>query len=447
MEPLFSGLQTLFIGLLNYTMGVSIMICLIFVVRFVIGKKLPAWWHYSLWLILLIRMLIPLGFESLSNLFNFVPVLAESSLFELPAITINASSTAQGWDLSVEKALVFLWFIGVIVLGIYIFFKNLNFWIMIKEKPLLTDKRVLDLLEDCKRRMKINTVLGVIITDRVKSPALFGYIRPRLLLPEGILETLNDAELAYVFMHELGHLKRHDIGISWLLTLLQIIHWFNPLVWLAFYQMRVDQESACDTSVLSRIKHNQCIDYANAIIGFLEKFCRNRQLPALVGILENKTQIKRRIAMITYYKRFSRKMTYAAFALLISIGFISYTLSGCAGVKQAQTEKGVYVLDELGTKPNVLHAVMPRYPFEAAQQGIKGKVLVQFVVTKEGIAKEPIVVESSPEGIFDEAALEAVKKYEFNPGTIGGEAVDCIVKMPIVFELAPGLEQEETSNP
>jgi TonB family protein len=444
MEPLFSGLQTLFVGLLNYTIGVSIIIGLIFMIRFVTGKRLPAWWLYSLWLILLIRMLIPLEFGNLSNLFNYVPVLGESGLFELSAITINVPSTTQGWGLPVENSLVFLWLAGVMVLGIYIFFKNLNFWIMIKQKSLLTDKRVLDLLEDCKRRMKINTVLGIIITEKVKSPALFGYIRPRLLLPEGILETLNDAELAYVFMHELGHLKRHDIGISWLLTLLQIIHWFNPLVWLAFYQMRVDQESACDASVLSRIKRDQRIDYANTIIGFLERFCRNRQLPALVGILENKTQIRRRIAMITYYKRFSPKMTYAAFALLISIGFISYTLSGCAGIKQAQTEKGVYKLGELDTKPNALSAVMPKYPFEAAQQGIHGKVIVQFVLTREGIPKEPIVVESSPEGVFDEAALEAVKQYKFSPGTIGGEAADCIVKMPIVFELGP---EQETSNP
>jgi bla regulator protein BlaR1 len=445
MEPLFSGLQTLFIGLLNYTIGVSIMIGLIFIIRSVTGKKLPAWWHYSLWLILLIRMLIPLKFENLSNLFNYVPVLGESSLFELSAITINASSTAQGWDLPVEKWLVLLWLTGVMVLGIYIFYKNLKFWIMVKQESLLIDKRVLDLLEDCKRRMKINTVLGIMVTGKVKSPALFGYIRPRLLLPDGILEELNDTELAYVFMHELGHLKRHDIGISWLLTLLQIIHWFNPLVWLAFYQMRVDQESACDASVLSRIKHNQCVDYANTIIGFLERFCRNRQLPALVGILENKTQIERRIAMITYYKRLSPRMTYAVFALLISIGLISFALSGCAGVKQAQTEKGVYALDKLGTKPSVIYAVPPKYPYEAAQERIEGKAIVKFVVTKGGAVREPTIVESSPEGIFDEAAIEAAKQYKFKPGTIDGKAVDCIVRLPVIFELGP--EQKETSNP
>jgi TonB family protein len=389
-------------------------------------------------------MFIPLEFKRLLNLFNLVPVLTENSLFELSAITIGASSKALRWNLHVNQALLFLWFIGVMVLGIYILSKNLNFWVIIKKQPLLIDKKMLDLLEECKSRMRINTVLGVIVTDKVKSPALFGYIQPRLLLPEGILEKHNDAELAYVFMHELGHLKRHDIGISWLLTIMQIIHWFNPLVWLAFYQMRVDQESACDASVLSRIKQNQSADYANAIIGFLEKFCQNRQLPALVGVLENKSQIKRRIAMITYYKILSRKMTFVAFLLLISIGFISFTLSCLSGVKQAQTEKGAYTLDELSTKPSYIHVVPPNYPSAAAQESIEGKVMVKFVVTKEGAVREPIIVESSPEGVFDEAAIEAVKQYKFNPGTINGKAVDCIVIQPVNFKLAPGPKETDS---
>ncbi|MDB9822844.1 TonB family protein [Deltaproteobacteria bacterium] len=442
MEPLFSGLQTLFIGLLDYTIDVSIMIGLIFIIRSVTRRKLPAWWYYSLWLILLIRMLIPLEFEKLSNLFNFVPVLAENSLFELSGITINASASGEGWNLQVDQALLFLWFIGVIVLGIYIFYKNMNFWNIIKKKPLLTDKKVLDLLEECKSRMKINTVLGVIITDKVKSPALFGYIRPRLLLPEGILEKLNDAELAYVFMHELGHLKRHDIGISWLLTIMQIIHWFNPLVWLAFYQMRVDQESACDASVLSRIKHNQYADYANAIIGFLEKFCQNRQLPALAGILESKSQMKRRIAMITFYKRFSRRMTFVAFALLISIGFISFTISGLAEVKQGQTGDGVdtgrvYELSEVDEPPRVLYSFPPEYPYNAKRSNISGEVILQFIVTKEGTVRDAIVFESEPAGVFDQSTLDAVYRYRFQPGTKDGQAVDVTVKMPIVFRMGP----------
>jgi TonB family protein len=441
MGPLFAGFQTLFIGLLDYTIEVSIMIGLIFLIRFVTRKKLPAWWYYSLWLILLLRMLIPMDFENLSNLFNFVPGLTGSNLFKLSAITISASTMTYGWNFHVDQAVLFLWVIGVVVLGIYILLKNLNFWMIIKSRPLLTDQKLLDLLEECKSLMKINTVLGVIITDKVKSPALFGYIRPRLLLPEGILEKLNHAELSYVFMHELGHLKRHDIGISWLLTMMQIIHWFNPLVWLAFYQMRVDQESACDASVLSRIKHNQSADYAIAIIGFLEKFCQNRQLPALAGVMESKSQMKRRIAMITYYKRFSQKMTYAASALLISVGFILFSLSGFAEVKQAQTGNNdksgdqYYKLSALDQPPRLISSVIPEYPFAAKRENIEGTVLLRFVITEDGYVKEPMVVESFPAGVFDESALMAIEQFRYEPAIKDGKAVNCIVQQRIDFEL------------
>ena len=185
--------------------------------------------------------------------------------------------------------------------------------------------------------MKIHSVIDVIVTDKVRSPALFGYFHPRLLLPQGIFESLSDEDLSYVFMHELGHLKRHDIGVCWLVAILQAAYWFNPLVWVAFYQMRIDQESACDESVLSRIKHHQSADYAKAIVGFLEKFYQNCKLPSLAGVMENKTQMKRRITNIVHYKKYSRKLTVAAVVLFISTGFIFYTLTGVAKEKRMQS--------------------------------------------------------------------------------------------------------------
>ena len=245
-------------------------------------------------------------------------------------IAKSASSSIHGLSLSMDEVLLYAWLTGMVLLGLYTIFKNIKFWIVIKQKPMLIDNDILGLLEECKNRMKINTICGITITDAVKSPALFGYLRPRLLLPKGVLEKLTRSELAYVFMHELGHLKLHDIGVSWLITILQTFHWFNPFVWLAFYQMRIDQESACDASVLSRIRHDQTKDYAGTIIGFIEKFCQNRQLPAMAGIMENKSQMKRRIAMIAKYRKSPKKITVAAIVTLLVTGFILYTLTGFA---------------------------------------------------------------------------------------------------------------------
>ena len=92
-------------------------------------------------------------------------------------------------------------------------------------------------------------------------------------------------------------------------------------------------------------------------------------------------------------------------------------------------------LNEVDQPPRVLRALPPRYPFEAKQKGISGKVVLRFVVDANGNAQEPQVVSAKPPGVFDEAALEAVVKYKFRPAKKGGKAVDCIVKLPIVFSL------------
>ena len=92
-------------------------------------------------------------------------------------------------------------------------------------------------------------------------------------------------------------------------------------------------------------------------------------------------------------------------------------------------------ISEVDQPPRVLRAMPPLYPFEAQQRGIEGRVLLRFVVDSDGKVNEPQVVSAEPEGIFEETALEAVVKYKFKPARKGGEAVDCIVKLPIAFSL------------
>ena len=143
--------------------------------------------------------------------------------------------------------------------------------------------------------------------------------------------------------------------------------------------------------------------------------------------------------MITNYRNFSRKKTVVAFAFLISICFISLTLScvsGVSGVKSVDTERA-YNLQEIDTPPKPILTVPAIYPFEAKVQRLEGRVVVNLRVTKEGDATEASIFESSPEGVFDQAAIEAAKQWKFDPGKIGGEAVDTRVRVPFVFELPP----------
>ncbi|UCE50047.1 MAG: PD40 domain-containing protein, partial [Phycisphaerales bacterium] len=150
-----------------------------------------------------------------------------------------------------------------------------------------------------------------------------GFLRPRLLLPKGMIEALSEQELRYVLLHELAHLKRHDIYIGWLVSLLQILHWFNPLVWLAFYRMRADRELACDALVLARTQSDEPKSYGRIIVSLVERFSRPQRLPGMAGILETKAQLKRRVTMITRFKKNSYQWSPLAVALIIIIGCLS----------------------------------------------------------------------------------------------------------------------------
>jgi len=215
----------------------------------------------------------------------------------MPVMRRGAVNQLKPGFLEVTDILPLVWLTGALVLAVYVCAGNLHLWWLVTRQRPLTDHGILELLEDCKTEMGIRTILGVVITDKVKNPALFGFIRPRLLLPAGILETLSREELRYVFLHELAHLKRYDIYVGYLSSLLQVLHWFNPFVWLAFYRMRADRELACDALVLDRMQPGQASDYARTIVNLLERFSQPRQLPALAGILETKTQLKRRIKL------------------------------------------------------------------------------------------------------------------------------------------------------
>jgi hypothetical protein len=153
---------------------------------------------------------------------------------------------------------------------------------------------------------------------------LFGFIRPRLLLPAGFTRSFSPEELRHVFLHELAHIKRCDILIGWLMTAVQILHWFNPFVWFAGYRMRVDRELACDALALSYARDEENQRYGETIIKLLESFGRSAWSPGLAGAVENKNQLKERIRMIAKYRKTNRGLVLAV-GLFIGLGIVTLT--------------------------------------------------------------------------------------------------------------------------
>ncbi|MES9995890.1 TonB family protein [Desulfovibrio aminophilus] len=96
---------------------------------------------------------------------------------------------------------------------------------------------------------------------------------------------------------------------------------------------------------------------------------------------------------------------------------------------------GGYGLGQVERAPRLLRKVEPKYPLTARKRQVTGKVLVKFLVDPEGRVRHLDVVESRPEGVFDQAAVEAVSAWEFTPGVLRGRSVSVWMLLPISFTL------------
>jgi len=173
--------------------------------------------------------------------------------------------------------------------------------------------------------MNITASIKLIEVEGIKIPLLYGFLKPRILLPLNIQDSLSHSEIEHIFLHELAHHKRRDVLTAWLTTILQILHWFNPVIWFAFLRIRIDRELACDELTLTRLGAEQSQAYGQTIISLLQKISTEYRLPVTVGILETKTDLKRRLTMIAQFKKLSGWWTALALVLLAVLGFFSLT--------------------------------------------------------------------------------------------------------------------------
>jgi len=153
---------------------------------------------------------------------------------------------------------------------------NFRLWRSVRKLRQVPDQSLMELFENCRQLMRVRTAVKLVVSDQVKSPSLFGCIRPRVLLPSGLAGQVPREELRFIFLHELAHIKQGDIWIGWIAAILQSCHWFNPLVWWAFARMRADREVACDALALSRIRNEDSERYGSALIGLLERLVIRR---------------------------------------------------------------------------------------------------------------------------------------------------------------------------
>jgi hypothetical protein len=145
---------------------------------------------------------------------------------------------------------------------------------------------------------------------------------------------MGERELRLILLHELAHVKRRDVLINWLATLVAVVHWLNPAVWLVMWRMRVERELACDELVLRVNGDRGATDYARTIVKLVEALTGNNNrspgctsgVTGAVGIIEGKTQIQRRLLMITRFEASGRRWPALAAVVALIVGALA--LSG-----------------------------------------------------------------------------------------------------------------------
>lgn len=261
----------------------------------------------------------------------------ELDLIESGPITVTPSNpissvppheaSSFGATSFLSSLLFLLWFAGMAVLAVSSLLANWRFAVRINGRPLV-DPKIIAVFQTVRQELALcgnfrQGNIPLILTGAVKTPSLFGVFRPKLLLPAGVLDGLDSDQLRHIFIHELLHLKRKDILVLWLARLLLFVHWFNPLVWYAFHQLRENQELACDEAVLSRIGPNRSTAYCRTLVTLWER-CSFR--PALINattLSGSGSQLKKRIALIGKFGKTSRKWTLPVILLVAVLAFIS----------------------------------------------------------------------------------------------------------------------------
>ncbi|HNS22923.1 MAG TPA: M56 family metallopeptidase [Sedimentisphaerales bacterium] len=155
-------------------------------------------------------------------------------------------------------------------------------------------------LADCARRLELRFIPRVVVTKRLATPAVFGVFRPVLLMPRGYLGKLSRRDTEHMLLHELAHIKRGDLIAHGLYMLLQIVYWYNPLLWLVRRQVHHLRELSCDATVAELLRE-QTKAYRQTLLETARRLLTSSVEPGLglLGLFEDSNRLLVRLDWLT----------------------------------------------------------------------------------------------------------------------------------------------------
>ncbi len=228
-----------------------------------------------------------------SDIFQGVSSSAQENV--LPEATINNNTPVATPSISISKLLKIIWLCGSLALAIWYGFAAASFGISLM-----------------RERKKIGRYknLKVYLSANVGTPCLYGIIPSVYLTPKAY----NSEGRRMILRHEYVHLCHGDNIWSFFRICAVVFLWWNPLVWIAAYLSKQDGELACDYTVTGKMKENDRIEYARIIIDMLP--VKGRISTAFAG-----SSVKERVIMMT--KKHKNKILSAVLAIVIVLAAAS----------------------------------------------------------------------------------------------------------------------------
>ena len=341
-------MNELFLKIINMSISASWLVLAVLILRFVL-KKAPKWINVLLWGIVAIRLICPFSFESTLSLIPSAETIPLNiGMDTTPTINsgisainnavnpiISQSNTPMaGSSVNLLQITIgiyeYIWIFGMIALALY---TAISYW---------------------RLRRKVDTAVrykdNIFQSENVSFPFVLGIIKPRIYLPF----KMNGQYLEYVVAHEQAHICRKDHWWKPLGFLLLMIHWFNPLMWLAYVLLCRDIELACDEKVIKELGNEQRGDYTQALVAS----SINRRMIAACPLAFGEVSVKERVKSVMNYKKPAFWVIIISVIVCVGVAVCfltnpkqdSYTLR--IVVPAGSQEKFVYTDEEVSTIRN-----------------------------------------------------------------------------------------------
>ena len=298
-----------FLTILNMSIAASIVALAVMLVRIPL-KKAPKIFSYLLWAVVIFRLIFPFSIESIFSLMptpaNVIPQniiylqSPEAQIADTPVnVIVNNAMPVSETNLAVTAVEVvgYVWLIGFIVLLVYAAPGYISL----------------------KRRIGFATLVrdNIYETDRIKSPFVLGFIRPKIYFPTSIDPLRYD----YILKHEQIHIKRRDYLIKPFAYIVFALHWFNPIMWIAYFLMSKDMELSCDEAVLRKTDEDIRKSYSMSLLCLSVK---RVSLLSPIAFAVGESNVKERITNVLRFKKSANWVTVVS-VILVGIFLIGFS--------------------------------------------------------------------------------------------------------------------------